>query len=133
MNEKQFLRLQVACMMLLATTSCTWGSSQYYDDEVPDREYAEIAQEHPHAQAFLERYPEAETHVDRSGRLAVDFRVTRRVPTDTTQNWEGVRLRVFIDPDTKQPADTFLQCDERILKDNVLRHLDEYFTTQACP
>lgn len=119
--------------MLLITTSCGWESQQFYDNGVPDEEYVSIARMHHDAKAFLEKYPQAETYVDRSGKLAVDFRVNKRVVTSTTQHWEGIRLRVFIDPKKNQPTETFIQCNERIIKSNLRQYLAQYFTTQTCP
>ncbi len=133
MRNRTCLSLLVVCTVLLMAASCASKPEQYYDTGVSDAEYVDIAREHPHARAFLERYPLAETYVDRSGRLAVDFRVDRRPVTESTQSWEGIRLRVFLSPQTMQPTETLLQCDERILTHDVLGYLEEYFTTQACP
>lgn len=133
MSKKWFLVLSVISIMLLMVTSCAWESQQFYDNGVSDEEYVSIARVHHYAQAFLEKNPQAETYVDRSGRLAVDFRVTTRRVTSTTQHWEGIRLRVFIDPKTNQPTETSIQCNDRIIKNNVRQYLEQYFTTQTCP
>ena len=133
MSRKPFFVLWMAWIALLVVTSCTWGSRQFYDNGVSDQEYISIARVHHDAQVFLEQYPLAETYVDRSGRLAVDFRVTSHPITSTTQAWEGIRLRVFIDPKTKRPADTLVQCNDSIVKENVQQYLEHYFTTQTCP
>jgi hypothetical protein len=133
MSKKSFLVLSGVWILLLMVPSCTWVSRQFYDNGVPDEEYVDIAREHHDAQAFLERFPHAETYVDRSGRLAVDFRVARRPVTSTTQRWEGIRLRVFIDLKTNQPTETFIQCNDRIVKNHVQEYVDQYFTTQTCP
>lgn len=133
MSKKSFLVLSVIWITLLMVTSCAWESQQFYDNGVSDEEYVSIARVHHDAQAFLEKHPQAETYVDRSGRLAVDFRVTKRPVTSTTQHWEGIRLRVFIDPRTNQPTETFVQCNDRIIKNNVRQYLEQYFTTQTCP
>jgi hypothetical protein len=133
MSKKWFLLLSVISTTLLMVTSCAWGPQQFYDTGVSDEEYVSIARVFPDAKAFLEKYPQAETYVDRSGRLAVDFRVTKRPVTSTTQSWEGIRLRVFIDPRTKQPTEAFIQCNDRIIKNNVRQYLEQYSTTQTCP
>jgi hypothetical protein len=133
MSRKSFLVLSVVWIMLLMVTSCAWKPQQFYDNGVSDEEYLSIARTHPDAHAFLEKYPQAETYVDRSGSLAVDFRVTKRPVTNTSQNWEGIRLRVFIDPKTNQPIETIIQCNNRIIKSDLRQYLEQYFTTQTCP
>lgn len=132
MSKKSFLVLSVISIMLLMVTSCAWESQQFYDTGVSDEEYVSIARVFPDAQAFLEEYPQAETYVDRSGRLAVDFRVTKCPVTSTTQHWEGIRLRVFIDPKANQPTETIIQCNDKMIKDNVRQYMEQYFTTQTC-
>jgi len=133
MSKRSFLVPSVLWIMLVMAASCAWESEQFYDNGVSDEEYVSSARGHPDAQAFLEMYPQAQTYVDRSGRLAVDFRVTKRPVTSTTQQWEGIRLRVFIDPKTNQPTETFAQCNDGIIRNDVQQYLEQYFTTQTCP
>ncbi len=133
MSKKSFLVLSVVWIGLLMVTSCAWESQQFYNNGVSDAEYVFIARVNQDAQAFLEEHPQAETYVDRSGRLAVDFRVSKRPVTSTTQLWEGIRLRVFIDPKTNQPTETFIDCNSRIIRNNVRQYLEQYFATQTCP
>ena len=134
MKKKLFSTLSVTWIVFLMVASCAWQPQTLYDNGVADEEYISIAREHPDAQAFLEKYPQAETYVDRSGgRLAVDFLISKHPVTSTTQLWEGIRLRVFIDPSTNQPIETFIQCDNRIIESNVQQILEQYFTTRTCP
>jgi len=70
-------------------------------EAVPDRQLLAVAQLTPEAQAFSARYPDATASIDRSGRVAVDF----RSPTGGS----GVRLRVFIEgPD--RAGGSFFEC-----------------------
>lgn len=62
--------------------------------EVSDAELIEIANKTPEARQFLKTYPETKIEVDRSARLAVDF----RYDPDPLELDEYIRLRVFIDP-----------------------------------
>jgi len=133
MCGKQLLDFLALSAIAVMVSSCKGASQQYYDNGISDEEYVSIARGHDDAQAFLERFPQAETNVDRSGSLAVDFLIAARPVTSTTQQWEGIRLRVFIDPDTNRPVDTLLQCDNRITEDNVREYLQQYFATAACP
>ncbi len=114
-------------------TSCALKSQQFYDNGVSDEEYVSIARQHRDAQAFLGEFPLAETYVDRSGSLAVDFRVSKRPLIGTTQPWEGIRLRVFISSRTNQPTRTLIQCDSRFVDSNVRQYLEQYIKTQTCP
>jgi len=117
----------------LITTSCASMTKTYFDNRVSDEEYIFVAQNTEEAGAFLEKYPQAEVIVDRSSKLAVDFRMSKSLVTSTTQNWEGIRLRVFIDPKTNQPAETFLQCDKTFMKERIIQYLEQYAKTQSCP
>jgi hypothetical protein len=132
MRKKLFSTLSVVLIVFLMVASCAWQPQTLYDNGVTDEEYVSVAREHPDAQAFLEKYPPAETYVDRSGGLAVDFLVSKYPVTSTTQLWEGIRLRVFIDSSTNQPTGTLFQCDNRIIENNVRQYLDQYFTTHTC-
>lgn len=133
MNKKSFLILSIEWIILLMIALCAWKPQQYYDNGVSNEEYVCMARMHHDAQVFLENYPQAEIFVDRSGSLAVDFRKTNRPVIGTTQLWEGIRLRVFIDPKTNQPTEAFIQCNNRIIKNNLRQYLEQYFTTQTCP
>ncbi|MEW5707016.1 MAG: hypothetical protein AB1743_09540 [Actinomycetota bacterium] len=62
--------------------------------EVPDAKLIKVAKETSEARLFIKTYPEVLTYVDRSARLAVDFRYD---PTPKNLD-EYIRLRVFIDP-----------------------------------
>ena len=132
MCGRQLLDFLAVWAIAVMVSSCK-GGSQYYGNGISDEEYVSIARGHDDAQAFLERYPQAETYVDRSGSLAVDFLIATRPVTSTTQQWEGIRLRIFIDPDTNRPVDTLFQCDDRIIEDNVREYLQQYFATAECP
>ena len=133
MRKKMFSTLSVASIVFLMVASCAWQPQTLYDNGVTDEVYVSVAREHPDARAFLEKYPQAETNVDRSGRLAVDFLVSQYPVTVTSQLWEGIRLRVFIDSSTNQPTQTLFQCDNRIIENNVGQYMEQYFVTHICP
>lgn len=79
-----------------------------------DAEYMAIARGAPAAQAFQARYGGADESVDRSGRLAVDFRSP------------GARLRIFIEND--RPIDAFVECPL-----GSVRTGDVIAAIRACP
>ena len=133
MRKKLFSTLSVVSIVFLMVASCAWQPQTFYDNGFADEEYVSVAREHPDAKVFLEKYPQADTYVDRSGRLAVDFLVSKHPVTSTTQLWEGIRLRVFIDSSANQPTETLFQCDNRIIENNVRQYLEQYFTTHTCP
>jgi hypothetical protein len=125
--------LAIVWITLLVIVSCAWMPQQFDDSGVSDEEYISIAKMHPVAQAFMERLPQSETYVDRSGALAVDFKVTKHLAADSTQNWEGIRLRVFINPNTNEPTEAFIQCNDKIVKNNLEQYLKQYLTDSSCP
>ncbi len=132
MGKKSLVILSVIWIGLLMVTSCVWKSQQVDNNRVSDEDYIAIARADQDAKAFLEKYPQAETYVDKSGRLAVDFRVSKHPMTNTTQLWEGIRLRVFIDPKTNQLMETFIDCNGKIINKNVRKYLEQYAATLTC-
>ena len=128
---KDFVHLLAILAILM--TACTFSSGQFYDTGISDEEYISIASTTEEARKFLTYFPRSELYVDRSGALAVDFRVTWQPISSTSQEWHGIRLRVFINPRTNQPADIFLQCDRQFVKMKIIRYLDHYQNTHRCP
>jgi len=94
----------------------------FYDTGISDEEYIEITRQTLEAQTFLEKYPNATIFVDRSGALAVDYRV------DNTVKNRYLRLRIFIDWRTNQPSDKFIDCSGTYIQENLL----EYLETEKC-
>ena len=90
----------------------------FYDTGISDEEYTEIASQTLEAQKFLEKYPIATIYVDRSGALAVDYRVTNNI------NNKYLRLRIFIDWKTNQPSDKFIDCSGTYIRKNILEYLE---------
>ena len=88
----------------------------FYDTGISDEEYIEITSQTLEAQKFLEKYPNATIYVDRSGALAVDYRM------------HALRLRIFIDWRTNQPSDKFIDCSGTYIRKNLL----EYLETEKC-
>ena len=86
---------------------------------VTDEELVGIARDTPEAQAFLGRYPDAGAGVDRSGRVAVDFRAV---------GTRGVRLRVFIEAGPRASG-AFLECPQGQL---IQQHVADA-ARQGCP
>jgi hypothetical protein len=90
----------------------------FYDNGVKDEEYIAIANQTLEAQKFLEKYPNADIQVDRSGRLAVDYRV------DTHLSIEYLRLRVFIDWRTNKTTDMFIDNTGSYITEDLLEYLE---------
>ncbi len=138
MIKKTHSLLLIPLIAILMATSCSLMPQQYYDDGVSDEDYIRIASEAEAAQAFLDKYPQTEIYVDRSSKLAVDFRFNKVAPTATVQSWEGIRLRVFIDPKNKQVAGAFIHCKNKSGKDifieeKLIEYLEQYAISQSCP
>jgi len=94
----------------------------FYDTGISDEEYIEITSQTLEAQKFLEKYPNATIYVDRSGALAVDYRV------DNNMKNRYLRLRIFIDWRTNQPSRKFIDCSGTYIRKNLL----EYLETEKC-
>ena len=95
----------------------------FYDTGISDEEYIEIVSQILEAQKFLEKYPNATIYVDRSGALAVDYRVNSNIKN------RHLRLRIFIDWRTNQPSDKFIDCSgPPFIRKNLL----EYLETEKC-
>jgi len=94
----------------------------FYDTGISNEEYIEITSQTLEAQKFLEKYPNATIYVDRSGALAVDYRV------DNEMKNAYLRLRVFINWRTNQPSDKFIDCSGTYIRKNLL----EYLETEKC-
>lgn len=132
MMSKRWVLIHLMVLLGIVGVNACAQPGQYYDTGVSDEECVAIASRVPEAQYFLEKYPQAETLVDRSGTLAVDFRVSKHPVTNTTQLWEGIRLRVFLDPQTKKPSGMLLDCSGNILDDRIGEHLKQYFEIGKC-
>ena len=91
-----------------------------------DHESIRIASQIPEAQAFLKRYPHAEVDVDRSGALAVDFRVQGRGHKVIAGASHPVylRLRVLLNPRTHRPTRMFLDCTGEVVTRDLLHYLE---------
>ncbi|WP_027356941.1 hypothetical protein [Desulfofundulus thermocisternus] len=81
----------------------TWNELFAYWPGVADAALINATKGTPEAKKLLAKYPWAKIVVDRSGRLAVDFRVDKLESGDEPGPY--LRLRVFIDPATNIPAD----------------------------
>ncbi len=98
--------------MTLLTACGEFGSGA--NPRVSDAEYIAIARSSPPAQTFYAKYAGVDAQVDRSGRLAVDFRAA------------GARLRVFIEND--RVIDAFVECPH-----GAMRTGDVIVAIRACP
>jgi len=90
----------------------------FYDNGVTDEEYITIANQTLEAQKFLEKYPNAVIQVDRSGSLAVDYRVNTHLST------EYLRLRIFIDWRKNKPADMFVDNSGTYIREKILEYTE---------
>lgn len=98
-----------------------------YDTGISDEEYIRIASKIIEAQKFLEKYPNTTAYVDRSGSLAVDYRVDKY--DDTGANVNYLRLRVFINPRNNRPTgEKFIDCFGKYVENDLL----EYLQTEKC-
>jgi hypothetical protein len=127
--------LAIATVMatVLLSSCALLGAETYHDTGVTDEQYVSIAGRTPEAELILTTYPQAEALVDRDGALAVDYRVSKHPPTSSAQRWEGIRVRVFIDPGSRQPNGILVQCDDKIIQKDTMPYLRRYVETRSCP
>ncbi len=105
-------RLALVCLMTVLVACGVFGSGA--NPRTSDADYIAIARGAPPAQAFYAKYPGVEAQVDRSGRLAVDFRAG------------GARLRIFIEND--RVTDAFVECSP-----GAIRTGDVIVAIRDCP
>ena len=129
MNRRTFIVIVALAAVSVAFVLCgfcllrdLYRPRTFYDTGISDDEYIEITSHTVEAQKFLEKYPNSTIYVDQSGALAVDYRVNTNVYD------RYLRLRVFIDWRTNQPADMFIDCSGTYIRKNLL----EYLETEDC-
>jgi hypothetical protein len=105
-------RLASICLMTVLAACSVFGSGANL--RMSDAEYIAIARNSSPAEAFYAKYAGVEAQVDRSGRLAVDFRTA------------AARLRIFIEND--RVADAFVECPQ-----GTVRPGDVVAAIRACP
>jgi hypothetical protein len=103
-------RTALAILLAITIGGCGSGASP----QISDTQYIAIARGAPEAQAFYTKYGRAQESVDRSGRLAVDFRAT------------GARLRIFIEKE--RVTESFVECPL-----GSIRPGDVVASIRACP
>jgi len=120
---KQKIILSIVVLLLILAVFCWRFFTQInlYNTGVSDREYIEIAKQTIEVQEFLDKYPKAKTYVDRSGSLAVDFRLDKYQKNGTLLKY--LRLRIFIDPQNNRSAKRFIDCSGTVIKNNLLEYL----------
>jgi len=90
----------------------------FYDNGVTNEEYITITNQTLEAKKFLEKYPNAVIQVDRSGRLAVDYRIGGHLDS------EYLRLRIFIDWRNNKPEDMFVDNSGTYIRENIIEYLE---------
>jgi len=130
--------LSISLLFILIATSCSSRPRQYYGDGISDEENIRITGETKEARAFLDQFPESEILVDRSSKLAVDYQFTKVQPATTEQRWEGIKLRVFINPDQKRAEGALIQCSDQdggphFINEELIRYLEQYAESHGCP
>src|SRR5574340_1188514 len=132
---RKFSLISISLIAILLLISCS-RSEQYIDNGIADDVYIRIADGAAESQAFLRQFPEAEILVDRSSKLAVDYRFTQFQPTSTEQSWQGIRLRIFIDPRDNRVDDSFIQCSDQngstIVEEELIAFIEKYGETKTC-
>ncbi len=128
----------LALLFILLSLISFSGCSEK-DFKLSDSEYVSIAKSAPISNQFMEKYPDANIYVDRSGSLAVDFMIydygaiIMPGTADYPEVPASLRLRVFIDPILNAPTTAFIDC--RPSQNSYLpvdKNLDGYLKTETC-
>jgi hypothetical protein len=131
MKPKVYFAITLIVVVLLTSAAIYWKffspfGLNLYTTGMSDNKYIEIAKQTVEVQKFLEKYPYAKVSVDRSGALAVDFRVDKNYGE---KYWKYIRLRIFINPRnnsaTKKFIDRFSDGSVTIIKNDLLEYLQE--------
>ncbi len=95
----------------------------YLLNSISDEELINKTKELDEVKIFLNKYPNANVIVDKSGKLAVDYRV------DDMNSY--IRLRIFINPLTNGVEDMFIECytDK---SEKVRNNIIDYINTREC-
>jgi hypothetical protein len=122
-KQKLALLVFVAIIVVLASYAVLaiyryYNPLTFYDNGVSDEEYIAITNQTVEAQKFVEKYPNSVTQVDRSGGLAVDYRVTGHLDSGY------LRLRIFIDWRNNKPEDMFVDNSGTYIRENILEYLE---------
>ncbi len=89
-----------------------------YDTGISDEEYIRIAGQTLEARNFMEKYPDAAASVERSGSLAVDFRVEG-------EDEGHLRLRIFVNPRNHRPTGKkFIDCSGKLVRSDLTGYLE---------
>ncbi len=124
------------CLFFFFYYFLSGGSSS--DFPLSDEEYVKIASSTSISKQFLQKFPDANAYVDRSGALAVDYRVDnyREIIQEGTLDYPStaayIRLRVFIEPNTNIPFYTMIECRSKKQSDDLYFNLDSYLSNKTC-
>lgn len=111
-KKEQFIAvfLVVFAVALLFLSGCLEKTCfNRADCPLSDSEYIQIAKTTSEAQAFLQKYPDANIVAERTEYLAVDF--IKNKSGESTIVPPYLRLRVFINTSTNKPASAFIECN----------------------
>ena len=128
-NQKQIIIFITVIAFVIGMIFCyDLFISKVNNEKISDEDCIKITDQTIEAQKFLEKYPDAKVYVDRSGSLAVDYRVDKYKTNDTTQSEKSIRLRIFIDSKNNKPSDKFIDCSKTIIRNDLI----EYIKTEKC-
>ena len=100
--------------------------------ELPNEAVIERANRLEETKILLTRYPNVSIEVDRSGRLAVDYRITEPAQANDSNVLPYLRLRILMSSDG-EPQELFAEC----WNNSTNRHIEQedvisYLRTETC-
>jgi hypothetical protein len=101
------------------------------EEELPNEDLIRKTEALEEVKIFLAKYPDALIEIDRSGRLAVDYRVSKQSKEQNLEVDPYLRLRVLLNSEG-EPVEMFVDCwngqSNSIERDNIV----SYLKTETC-
>lgn len=96
------------------------------EEELPNEVLIMNAEKLEEVKIFLQKYPNAQIQIERSGRLAVDYRVSKPSNDNNSLVDPYLRLRIFLNLEGK-PEEIFIDCwngqNNNIERVNIINYL----------
>lgn len=101
------------------------------EEELPNEELIRNTEMLEEVKIFLAKYPDALIEIDQSGRLAVDYRVSKPSKEESMEVEPYLRLRVLLNPDG-EPVEMFVKCSVGQSKIIERKNIVSYLKTETC-
>lgn len=101
------------------------------EEELPNESLIRNTETLEEVNVFLEKYPDTQIEIDRSGRLSVDYRVSTLSKDNNSFVDPYLRLRVLLNSEG-EPEDMFIDCYNGQSNNIEKDHIISYLKTETC-